>query len=633
MMDRIFSEIFGTDDRDQKSITSDANSDEYNKSKEDKSTMSQLYIMFAHYSVKEYLQSDRIAPGHMKQYHIEEMTCLMSIAERCIAYLLHAGSTLSEPLLIPYNRSDDEEVISKNSNGSDDDSNGNSNGGGYGNHIVSSIHVNPFFMNAFNKFPFLRYAAACWTKHVQIIRDDIIGSRLEKLALNFLKENTPAWDMFLILRNTLFSSDAVTANDLCMEVNVASGAQDEYAWTKRVAVVHPLTWTSYQCLFGLVPSILASVTSNIDEISHDSKLGNPLFAAALSNNEESHQIVESLLRNSMSPNFRNNGSLWRYAITRPCVDGDVKTCKLLVEAGANIKAKLPYGTPLMTAALFAQLEVCKYLISKNANIEAVSPKGTPLVNAAPNGHLEVCKYLVSEGASIEAASNFGTPMIIAASFGRLEICKYPIGEDVNVNSIVSLGGSETTALHTAANSILENSPAICVCLLEAGATIDLELGGWTPLHRACKKDLAQTCGLLLEWGADPNYATTYKDETWTPLHRACSGSGGSFEDLVDSNTLSLLFEAGADPKALGGPWWEEGPKVPPVVTVLEYSWYRAERGLVLMKEGINLLLFSTGYTYKDTVPLLQILADRKTMLIKRREEMLVVEEYINSTLR
>ena len=78
-------------------------------------------LRLAHFSVKEYLVSDRILQGEAKQYSIQEMDAHISIQNDCLAYLLEISR------LNPLN---------------------------------SQCHVN---------FPLAKYAAMYWTQHARIV--------------------------------------------------------------------------------------------------------------------------------------------------------------------------------------------------------------------------------------------------------------------------------------------------------------------------------------------------------------------------------------------------------------------------------------------------------------------------------
>jgi hypothetical protein len=59
----------------------------------------QRIIALAHYSVQEYLVSDRIKQGAAKQYSMQEAECHDAIAQGCLSYLLQFQQLLSEEVL------------------------------------------------------------------------------------------------------------------------------------------------------------------------------------------------------------------------------------------------------------------------------------------------------------------------------------------------------------------------------------------------------------------------------------------------------------------------------------------------------------------------------------------------------
>jgi serine/threonine-protein phosphatase 6 regulatory ankyrin repeat subunit B len=134
--------------------------------------------------------------------------------------------------------------------------------------------------------------------------------------------------------------------------------------------------------------------------------------------------------------------------------GPLEACRMLVQCGADVNAADAVGvTPLIAAACAAwhghtdmvrmlaedfgalvdaaaliaaarhgDLETCLMLVQCGADVNAADAEGlTPLIAAAGHGHLETCLMLVQCGADVNAADDQGqTPLIAAAKRGDTE---------------------------------------------------------------------------------------------------------------------------------------------------------------------------------------------------------------------
>jgi ankyrin repeat protein len=103
------------------------------ESSHDNTTAEQVRL--AHFSVKEYLVSDRIQAGPAAQYSIQEIHAKVSMAETCLAYLLH----FNKP--------------------------------------------NSLTSQTIKEFPLARYAAKYWTEHAQVATKDTGAINLSSMQL------------------------------------------------------------------------------------------------------------------------------------------------------------------------------------------------------------------------------------------------------------------------------------------------------------------------------------------------------------------------------------------------------------------------------------------------------------------
>jgi len=144
-------------------------------------------------------------------------------------------------------------------------------------------------------------------------------------------------------------------------------------------------------------------------------------------------------------------------------NGDVELTRLLLFAGANVKASTRLGgyTPLLLAAQQGHAPVIAALIAAGADVKASNALGTtPLMLAAASGEAQAVTMLVENGAEIEAKEKtFGqTPLMFAAAANRVDAIAALIkaGADLKVtskvNNVGSLSGPEQEFLAAASGS-------------------------------------------------------------------------------------------------------------------------------------------------------------------------------------
>lgn len=140
------------------------------------------------------------------------------------------------------------------------------------------------------------------------------------------------------------------------------------------------------------------------------------FAASVSKNAA---IVDLLLRKGAELDSRDvNGYT---PLSWVALGGNVAMVALLLEHGSELNSKNVRGqTPLSLAAEFGERGVVKLLLEKGAELEPMDNKGrTPLSLAAEFGDETVVKMLLKKGAKPESKDNNGhRPLSWAAMRGR-----------------------------------------------------------------------------------------------------------------------------------------------------------------------------------------------------------------------
>ncbi|KAF7985889.1 hypothetical protein HWV62_43772 [Athelia sp. TMB] len=236
--------------------------------------------------------------------------------------------------------------------------------------------------------------------------------------------------------------------------------------------------------------------------------------------------------------------------------------KLLLEHGADIDSRDTEGdTPLSNAAYRGHIDLVKLLLSQGPDVNHTNNNGrTAFQRALANSNIDIAKLLLEHGADINSRDMSGETALSEAAYGsHIKLIKFLLehGADVNITD-----NDGVTALQTA--SCWGNIKTARL-LLEHGADIDSRgMEGDTALFQATDACYIELVNLLLEHGADANIAN---NDNRTALHAA------SYWGRIPIARLLLEFGADIHSRDMRGD------------TALSEAAYRGHTGLVMLLLG------------------------------------------------
>ena len=210
------------------------------------------------------------------------------------------------------------------------------------------------------------------------------------------------------------------------------------------------------------------------------------------------EVVRSLLQGGANPNVENeNNETPLYLASRK---GRLEAVRLLLEHGADPNHQDEWGwSALRTAAANGQEDVAELLLRYGADTGTRdADSNTPLHMASFNGRVGTVRVLLEYGSFVDVRDRRGgTPLQDAAQDGFLEVVRLLLDNGADPNAQKE---DRWQALHCAAgNGHLE----VVELLLKYGGNLHAQNGeGETPLQVALRENHPQVVQLFKEWGAE-----------------------------------------------------------------------------------------------------------------------------------
>ena len=341
-------------------------------------------VQFAHFSVKEYLTSTRLANAkeYLSRHYILPHSAHTILAQASLSVLLALDSQI------------DKETVAK--------------------------------------YPLTTYAARYWIDHARF--DDVSSSTEGAMQRLFdpAKPHFAIWvwvyDIDLPFRDILFAPRPTRPRAVPLYYAALCGFPD---LTKHLIDTCPQDISSSGGYFttplqaaltmGNAGVAMLLLEHGADMAGQDYVSATPLFRAS----DKGHlDIVELLLKHHVNVDARDARGIT--PLNMASSNGDLNVARALLRHGASAELHDNKGwTPLLSASKGGYLDVVRLLLESGATVDSRDNDGkTPLMTASHDGHLEIVRLLLESGAATETPQNDGkTPLIFASQNGHLDVVR------------------------------------------------------------------------------------------------------------------------------------------------------------------------------------------------------------------
>ena len=475
-------------------------------------------VQFSHFSVKEFLTSDRlaIAAENLSRYYILRKSAHTILAQASLSVLLHLDDQVDK-------------ITMKN-------------------------------------FPLAVYAAQQWVDHAHFEDvSSLIEDQMECL-FDANKSHFAAWvwiyDIDHPFREPMFSVHPTPPEAVPLYYATLFGLGN---LVEHLAITHPghvnmrggfyATPLHAAVAKGYSKIVLLLLEQGADTNILDNQRFSPLHRASRAGRCD---IVEILLEHHADVDIGTTNDVTPLHLAS--IEGELKVACVLLQHGSAVDSRDDRDwTPLMSASRYGHLDIVQELLGHGADANAQEKNlSTALHLASEAGNLEIARLLLLHNAAVNVRDRDGaTPLHLASG---LETARLLIEHGADVNS---RDDNSWTPCHTASwnghldivRLLLEHVDAqtavlssllamaswngmleVSRFLIDRGADVNSRNDtGWTSLHLASLYGHLDAARLLLDHGADVN---AQKADLWTPLHLASYNGHLSVADL--------LIQRGAD---------------------------------------------------------------------------------------
>jgi ankyrin repeat protein len=518
-------------------------------------------VQFSHFSVKEFLTSDRLAASPadaLRYHHIRLEPAHTIMAQACLGVLLRLDKTMDERTINNYplanyashhfgQHAEFENVLSHITNGVDDLLDPDRphfdiwvwlRMGNWGSHAWRDPDDDSDYTSTYNSSPFPAYPPRVSPLYyVSLCGDLCLAKRLISTCPQDLhtRDESGCGPLHIAVL-----AGQAEVSQFLVEYPIDVEIPD----TKGRTLLH---MAAYKGL-SEVARMLLEHHSAIEEIDVNARNKKGQTALHIASRYHHSSMVALLLKFGADVNAKDTDyvtpllfTLWQGYSNYTTPAKISETAQLLLEHGASVHVRGKDGqTPLYSASVCNLPDIVATLVRLGADVNARDQENmTPLLwVSTPRlfiiDGLAICyaavQTLLEHGASVDARNNDGkTPLHIALQGRHRDIVelllKFGAGSTVHLRDM-----NGQTPLHVAAHSNLTD---IVLSLLKLGADVDAQDNdNMTPLLLTISEDVVQT---LLEHGArvDPR-----NKNGQTPLHLA--------SERLDAALVAFYLKLGVD---------------------------------------------------------------------------------------